>query len=146
MSSLPIPYFQTTRIRVQAMVKLANIQPGERAADLGIGDGRIAIALAQAGAIVTGFENNTERVALAVKNSQLAGMEQKITIHQSDFWQEDLSPFSVIVVYPMPDVMDALEEKLRRELHPGARVLVNSYTFAHWPFERQQEHISLYIC
>lgn len=67
--SIPyIPYFQTSRYRVQAMIDLANIKPGEKAADLGTGDGRIAIALAQAGAVVDAYELDDERIKEAQEN------------------------------------------------------------------------------
>lgn len=67
-----IPYFTTSRYRVQAMIELAEIQPGERAADLGTGDGRIAIALAKAGAIVDAYELDDERIKEAKENIEEA--------------------------------------------------------------------------
>jgi len=48
------------------MIDLADIQLGEQAADLGTGDGRIAIALSQAGAIVAAYELDEEKIKEAV--------------------------------------------------------------------------------
>ena len=42
-------YDPTKRRRVEEMIKIANIKPGEKAADLGAGDGRLVIALAKSG-------------------------------------------------------------------------------------------------
>src|SRR5581483_6197749 len=71
MNTIPyIPYFQTSRYRVKAMIELAEIQPGEKAADLGCGDGRISIALAQAGAITTAYELDDKLIDIAKQNIQ----------------------------------------------------------------------------
>lgn len=139
-----IPYFQTTRYRVQAMIDLANIKQGEPAADLGSGDGRIVIALAKAGAIVTGYELDETRIKESEENIKLAGAEHNATIVQKDFWQEDLSKYSIITVYPMPDVLEALEEKLQKELKKGSRVLLNYYPFPHWRETEKKDHVYLY--
>src|SRR5690242_18261857 len=69
MKNIPyIPYFQTSRYRVATMVELAKIKPGEKAADLGTGDGRIAIALTKAGAIVTAFELDEKLIKIEQEN------------------------------------------------------------------------------
>lgn len=63
-----IPYFQTSRYRVQTMIDLAEIKSGEKAADLGCGDGRISIALSLAGAITTAYELDEKLIQLAKEN------------------------------------------------------------------------------
>lgn len=164
--SLPyIPYFQTTRYRVQTMIELANIKPGEKAADLGSGDGRIVIELVKAGAEVVGYELDQSRIELSEENIKKAFMNChpesserpfkdssalpqndiiKPLILQKDFWEEDLSHYEIITVYPMPDVMEILEKKLLGELQPGARVLLNYYAFPNWQYETTKDHIYLY--
>lgn len=148
MTSLIIPYFQTTRYRVQAMMELADIKQDlpesrqEIAADLGSGDGRIVIALSQNKARAYGYELDPELKTLSEKHIEQAGVQA--TIIQKDFWKEDLSVYDVITVYPMPDIMSALEKKLLTELRPGSRVLLNYYPFPRWKPEREKDHIFLY--
>lgn len=157
-----IPYFQTSRYRVATMIDLANIKPGEKAADLGTGDGRIAIALSFAGAIVDAYELDDERITEAKENieatlsfltsrKQYASSEVKPnrevkppTILKKDFWFEDLSKYSIICCYPMPTIMGRLEKKLRDELRPGSRVLLNYFPFKHWELEKSKDNIFLY--
>lgn len=138
-----IPYFQTSRYRVQAMIDLADIQPGDLAVDLGTGDGRIAIALAKAGAAVTAYELDDNMQALAQKNAAEAGVD--ITFLQKDFWDEDLSPFHIVCCYPMPPIMKELEKKLMDELKPGSRVLLNYFPFEHWKETIKKDNVFLYI-
>lgn len=52
------PFLPTDRTKVRAIVSLARVKPGERAVDLGPGDGRLVVALARAGACTTGYEIN----------------------------------------------------------------------------------------
>lgn len=166
-----IPYFQTTRYRVQAMIDLAEIRPNEKAADLGSGDGRIVIALAQAGAQAVGYELDPKLVRLSEENIQnvILGTSETRTpesiqqlqskqntidtaqarrtiplILEKDFWQEDLSVYDIITIYPMPDIMEDLEKKLQNELKKGARVLLNYYTLPSWKFNKTKDHIYLY--
>lgn len=63
-----IPYFQTTRYRVDAMMELAEIKPGELAADLGSGDGRILVELAKRGAKACGYELDEKLIQQSQEN------------------------------------------------------------------------------
>jgi len=126
------------------MVKLAKIMKGERAADLGMGDGRIAIALAKAGAQVTGFELDDKYIAIATDNIRNENVGNSVEILQLDFWSKDLSDFSIVAIYPMPDIMKDLENKILSELRPGSRVLTNFYPFPTWKQSARENKIYLY--
>jgi 16S rRNA A1518/A1519 N6-dimethyltransferase RsmA/KsgA/DIM1 with predicted DNA glycosylase/AP lyase activity len=139
-----IPYFQTSRYRVATMVELANPKPEDLGIDLGSGDGRIIIAFAKKGIEMHGFEIDEELRKLSEENIK----EEDITnakIFNKDFWKEDLSKYSIICCYPMPDVMGRLERKLKEELKPGARVLLNYFPFLHWKEKKIKDNIYLYI-
>lgn len=140
-----IPYFKTTRIRVTAMVALSKIKKGEHVADLGAGDGRISIAFAKKGAIVTAYEIDEKLAKLAQENIKKENLEHLVGIEQKDFWKEDLGKFDIIAVYPMPDIMEELEEKLLKELKPGARVITNYYEFPNWKVTEKKENVFLYF-
>lgn len=127
------------------MVELSKIKKGERAADLGSGDGRISIAFAKTGAIVDSFELDEKLISVANKNSLSEKVNENITIHKKDFWVEDLSRYSVIAIYPMPDIMLLLEEKLDKELKSGTKVVVNFYPLPNWKYKTFKNNIYLYI-
>ncbi|HEX8965902.1 MAG TPA: methyltransferase domain-containing protein [Patescibacteria group bacterium] len=146
MINLPfIPYFQTTRYKVQTMIELSQVKPGEKVADLGSGDGRIVIAMAQKGAQAFGYELNSELIKKSENEINKLHLENNAHIIQKDFWHEDLSIYSIITVYPMPDIMLNLEQKLLKELNIGTRVLLNYYPFPTWKEVTKKDNIYLYI-
>jgi tRNA A58 N-methylase Trm61 len=144
MKGIPkIPYFKTSRYRVETMVELSNAKPGQRAADLGSGDGRIVIALSKTGIETHGYEIDEELRKLSLQNIKEANITNAF-IHDKDFWEEDLSQYDIICMYPMPTIMGRLERKLKDELQPGARVLLNYFPFKHWKLEKTKDNIFLY--
>lgn len=138
-----IPYFQTSRYRVATMVELAKAKPGERAADLGSGDGRIVLEFAKAGITIDGYEIDEHLRQLALENIKKENLTNA-NILQKDFWQQDLSSYDIICCYPMPTIMGRLERKLKEELQPGSRVLLNYFPFLHWKEELRKDNIFLY--
>lgn len=150
MSVIRIPYFQTTRYRVETMVELANPQPGEKAADLGSGDGRIVIAFAKVPFMGTqneiemhGYEIDDDLRELSERTIEELNLKNAF-IHNKDFWEENLSQYTIICCYPMPTIMGRLERKLQEELRPGSRVLLNYFPFKHWKLEKTKDNIFLY--
>ncbi len=143
LSAPKIPYFQTSRYRVATMVELAKIKQGDVVADLGSGDGRIVIAFAKKGAASHGYEIDNALRKLSEENIKKENISNAF-IHNKDFWQEDLSKYSIICCYPMPGVMGRLEKKLKTELKPGARVLLNYFPFLHWKEKKIKDNIYLY--
>lgn len=145
MSDIPIiPYFQTSRYRVETMVELADIKPDDIGADLGSGDGRISIAFSKAGIEMYGYEIDKD---LRNKSLELIKSENLKNVHilDIDFWSEDLSKYSIVCCYPMPAIMGRLEKKLKEELKPGSRVLLNYFPFLHWKEKAIKDNIYLYI-
>ncbi len=139
-----IPYFQTTRYRIEAMIRLAQIKTGDLAADLGSGDGRIVIAFAHAGAQAYGYEIDATLQQHSEENIKQKGLTNATILHKN-FWYEDLSPYSIITLYGMPDIMLSLQKKIERETHHGTRILSNYYPFPGWTETAYEDNIYLYI-
>lgn len=110
------------------MVEAANIKPGMRVADLGSGDGRIVVAMGQAGAMCVGFEINPVLVWYSRWKIRKLGLQDRIEIRTSDFWRQDLSGYDVVIVFGISHVMNRLAEKLKKELKPGSTVISNAFS------------------
>lgn len=137
-------YDPSTPMQTALMVDLAGVRPGEKAADLGSGDGRVLIALARMGAEAHGFEVNPVLVLLSRRNIRSAGLEGKAFAHWRSFWRADLSPFALITVFQVDFVMDRLETKVKRELADGARIVSHQWRFPDWPPETVRGDLYLY--
>ena len=122
-------YVSSTREKTLLIAELSGVVPGERAADLGSGDGRVVIALARRGAETHGFEVNPVLVLLSRRNVRRAGLQGRAFIHWKSFWRADLSRFDVLTLFQGSFVMRRLEAKVRKELAPGARVVSDYWGF-----------------
>jgi protein-L-isoaspartate O-methyltransferase len=138
-------YFPTTTRSVEVMMELLHPVPGEKIADIGSGDGRILIALAERGAEAHGYEINPVLVWRSRRAVRARGLEGLAHVHWKDLWRVDLAPFNAVIVYGFPNIMRGLEAKLRKELRPGARVISNVYSFPGWKPAGKQERVYLYV-
>lgn len=141
---LGAPYVPTHDKTMKKMVMLLNIKPGEKAVDLGSGDGKIVIALAQAGAEAHGYEINPFLVLWSKMNIKKAGLSGKAFIHWKSFWGADFSSFQVVTIYGITYVMKRLEKKLQKELKQGSRVASNAFTFPQWNPIQNDNGVHLY--
>lgn len=138
------PYAPIGELKTEAMMELLHIKKGERAVDIGAGDGRLVIALAKKGAVAHGYEINPILVGIARKKIKEAGLTGKAFMHLGDFWSLDLSKFDVITIYLSGHIMKQLEKKLTKEVKPGARVAVNYFKLPSWKPIKQKNTIYLY--
>jgi ribosomal protein L11 methylase PrmA len=138
-------YFPTTAHNVAVIKKFADAHPADTIADLGSGDGRIVVAFAKAGIEAHGYEINPFLVAQSRKEIRKAGLNGKAVIHQQSFWKADLSPYTTVIVYGFPHIMKPLEEKLLKELAPGAKVISNIYQFPNLTEAKSENKVRLYV-
>lgn len=137
-------YDPSTPVQTTLMVDLAGVIPGERAVDLGSGDGRVLIALARRGAEAHGYEVNPALVLLSRKNIRRAGLQGKAFVHWRSFWRADLSRFTLITTFQVDFIMGKMENKLKRELPDGARIVSHHWRFPDWPPETVRGDMYLY--
>lgn len=130
------PFVPTKQNTVEQMTVLAQIQPGEKLADLGSGDGRLLIAAAKAGAIAHGFEINPILIWWARYKIKKAGLSGTAFVHWKNFWLADFSQYQIVMVFGITGIMDQLETKLKKELPLDARVISNIFIFKNWPHEK----------
>ncbi len=137
-------YVPSKKGKIDKMIELAQIKPGEKAVDLGSGDGRLIIALAQAGAEAYGYEVDPVLILKSKRNVRDAGLENRVFIKWGSFWQADLSQFDVVAIFGMAHVMGRLEKKLGRELKKDARVVCNTFELPTWAPKKKDSNVYLY--
>lgn len=115
-----------------AMLKMANVKPGDLVYDLGSGDGKIAIAAAKNfGATAVGIEYNKDMADLATRNAARAGVSDKVKIINGDIFVEDFSKATVLTMYLLPDLNLKLRPTILK-MAPGTRVVTNSFHMGDW--------------
>ena|SRR3989344_2898564 len=129
---LTIPYVPSLPERLETMFSLINVAPGQKSVDLGSGDGRVVIEFAKKGLEAYGYEERADLVELAEMNIKKEKLEGRAFVFNKDFWQIDLSEFDVVTIYGITGVMAKLEEKLEKELKPGAIFVSNGFRLPHW--------------
>ncbi|MDO8564572.1 MAG: methyltransferase domain-containing protein, partial [bacterium] len=137
-------FVPSRRNDVARMLSFLDIKEGKKIVDLGSGDGRLLIALAEAGAEAHGYEHNPILVWQSRRTIKKRGLEARAFVHYRNFWKEDFSSFDAVVLYGIPYIMPKLEAKLRRELRPGTRVVSNAFTFPTWEPVEKVHRVYLY--
>ncbi|XP_044230076.1 ATP synthase subunit C lysine N-methyltransferase isoform X2 [Thunnus albacares] len=133
--NLKVPYLPSSKDQTLNTMKLLEGRTG-RLADLGSGDGRLVFAASSAGFQCTGFEINSILLAYARRKAQWTGVpSSQATFVKKDFWKTDLSKYNNVTAFLAPGVMEALGEKLMKELPDDARVVACRFPFPDWPHQ-----------
>ncbi len=115
-----------------AMLKVAKVKPTDIVYDLGAGDGKIAIAAAKNfGATSFGIEYNKEMAELARRNTERAGVSDKVKIINGDIFVEDFSKATVVTMYLLPDLNLKIRPTILK-MAPGTRIVTNSFNMGDW--------------
>lgn len=130
--------------KVALMVQLLEIQPDEKAVDLGSGDGRLVIALALAGATAVGIEKDDRLVKTAQATIHREGLDKRASIVKQNIWESDLSQYTKVAIYQYETVMGKLKQKLKQELLPGSLIVSHHWQFPDWLPVKQVEDIYVY--
>lgn len=131
-TALDVPFVPTNQPTVEAMLRLANVGPGDFLIDLGSGDGRIPVTAARLhGARGLGVDLNPQRVREGIENARLAGVADRVTFVQQNLFETDLSRATVITMYLLPRVNLELRPRLL-ELRPGTRIVSHDFDMADW--------------
>jgi len=127
-----VPFLETPDSVVDAMLELAEVGEGDVVYDLGSGDGRIVIAAGTRGARGIGIEWDAELVARSTERVEEAGVADRVSIVQGDFFDADLTGATVVTMYLSVDVNARLAPMLAERLAPGTRVVSHRYEIRGW--------------
>jgi len=121
---------------VRRMLERAKVTKEDLVFDLGCGDGKIPIAAARLfGATAKGIEYNPEMAALARRNTERAGVTDRVEIITGDIFDPQLQArfmqATVITTYLLPDLNLKLRPTLLR-MRPGTRVVTHAFHMGEW--------------
>ena len=135
------PYYPSTMKKVKTMVKLAGLKKGMVVADLGSGDGRIAVEAAKSGVEAHGIELNP--VLVLFSRWKFRKLKNVKFINQN-MWKADVSKYDRIFLFCLTKEMRKFETKLRDEMKPGSLIISNVFKFNNWKPVKVQDNIYVY--
>ena len=140
------PWVPTSMKMVHKMLKMAEVGPDDLVYDLGCGDGRTIVTAARKyGARAVGIEIDPLRYIWCQVLITVLGLRNRVQIIFGDFFKQDLTRADVVTCYLLQSTNNKLEEKLKNELRPGARVVSNTFTFSGMSRVRQDGDAKLYL-
>lgn len=127
-------YLPTPREAVMAMLKLANVGPGDIVYDLGSGDGRVVIAAAKefGAARGIGIDIDPALVREANDNAERAGVSDRVRFLNQDLFDTDVREATVVALYLLPWLNRKLMPKLKAELKSGSRIVSYRFDMGDW--------------
>lgn len=137
-------YVPIDRAKIEKILAMAEVKPGELAVDLGSGDGRIVIALAEAGLTAHGYEINPILVWWSRHQIKKLGLVNRAVIFWGSFWSADLSQYDLIIVFGVDWIMPRLSRKLKKEMAPDSRAISYAFPLPDWPAVKQLGRTYLY--
>lgn len=124
-----VPYVPSSRKQVDAMVKIANIKATDLVCDLGCGHGTLLFAAERTSKSKELIGYESAPLPLFINFMVRLFKKTRVKILNKNFFKEDLSRYSVVLLYLLPETMDALLPKLKKELKKGTRIISNSFQF-----------------
>lgn len=143
-------FVPTPQPLVDAMLKLANVQPNEMVYDLGCGDGRAVVTAARDfGARGIGVDIDPERIEESRANAANAGVADRVQFKQEDLFQMNFADADVVFLYLLPALNVRLRPRILDELRPGTRIVSHAFSMAEWEPDQTAEvngrHILFWI-
>ena len=124
------PWVPTWKRDLQRIANLANLKQGDRLVELGCGTARVCRYLART------TQAQTVGVELSVMQwlwaSVLSMMQTRNRIVLGDAFHHDLSSYTVVYMFLMPETYKKIRDKLARELLPGSRVITYVWPIPGW--------------
>lgn len=141
------PWWRTDKKTAKAVCRLAKINSQDIVYDLGCGDGEVLIQSAKLGASGVGIEIDPVRFLVAKIRSYTNNVSRKIKFKRGNFFKENISKSSVVIVYLVPKTLEKLLPKFKKELKKGTRIVSFVYEIKGLkPVKTdKQNRLSLYI-
>lgn len=144
------PWLPVRSKDMKRIIALSEPDTHELIYDLGSGDGRILVALAQnSRSRLVGFEISLIPYVFSHLRILLAGVTRRVEVRFGDFLKRDLSNANLIFCFLTPMAMKKLAPKFLSELTPGTRILSYAFSLPGWVAKKvdkpEQDSIPIFV-
>lgn len=126
------PWIPTWKKDAKRMMDVADAHAGETLIDLGSGDGAVLFAAAEHGLHARGVEIGIPQHIHAFIRRMFNKNRKLVSLHYGDLFAFDISKADIVIVYLLPKSYPKLMAKFKKELRPGARVVVQAWPIKEW--------------
>lgn len=129
------PFVPTKDLKLNKVLKEAEVKGGKIFYELGSGDGRVVMAASKLGAQAIGIEQSYLRIWY----SRFKNFKQKLDAHfyHGNIYDRQYYPADIVYIYMLQPCVNNLEKKLKNELKKGAVVITQKYHFKNWkPYKK----------
>ncbi len=141
------PNWKTNRKIARVAFKLAKLSKKDKVYELGSGSAMALIVAAKDfGVKGVGVEIEPFRFLLSKMTIWRKGLNNEITLKRGNFYKEDLTDATVLYLYLVPQTLDRLIPKFRKELKKGTRIVSYKYEI-NLPLKKfdKENELRLYI-
>ncbi|KKQ35576.1 MAG: hypothetical protein US51_C0002G0009 [Microgenomates group bacterium GW2011_GWA2_37_6] len=122
------PNWKTSRKVARAAFKLAKVSKKDIVYELGSGSAMaLIVAASEFGAKGVGIEIEPFRFLLSKLTVRRYGLNKNIKLKRGNFYKEDLSSATVLYLYLVPQTLNRLIPKFKKELKKGTPVISYKY-------------------
>lgn len=137
------PWWRTNKKTARAICKLVGAKTGDIIYDLGCGDAEVLITAAKKFDVKgIGIEIDPLRFLIAKFRVKSAGVSSKVKIKRANFFKEDISSASVVIVYLVPATLKKLMPKFKK-LKKGTRIVSYRYDIEGLKIKEKDKRSSL---
>jgi len=130
--------------KVRRMLEMANLKSGEVLYDLGSGDGRIVAEAAKRYKVeAIGVEIDWLRVLIS--RLKLEKLYRHAKIKHGNLFDAKIGDANVITMYLLPDTVDKLKSKFKKELKSGSRIVSLQFPIANWKPVKVDEKSKIFV-
>ncbi len=127
------PFVPSPIVVIERMLRIADLKAGEVLFDMGAGDGRTVIMAAKNfNARSVGIELREDLAKKALSNIHENGLDDRVTIVNSDMFNVNLSSADVVFLYLTTSANEKIKPKLESDLKKGARIVSHDYEIIGW--------------
>lgn len=138
------PYVPSSDVRIQSMIKLAAFSKHEVLLDVGSGNGKVLRQASKYVKIARGVEINPILVLWTLFRNWL-GRYKNIIITKENFWDTNFGDIDVLFIYCINSKMKKLEQKIKKEMTQGSRVLSNGFILPTMHPKEEKNGVNLYV-
>ena len=129
---------------VDKMLKTSGVKRNDVLYDLGSGDGKIILKAAKSAGKTIGIEIDPLRVLISRIRIKLSNLNN-VKVIQDNFYKINVRNADVVTLFLLPKTMERIENKLRKELRKGARIVSYRFVFKNWKPIKIDETNKIYL-